>query len=80
MQNIFAACLAPATLVLSAAPCGAATEAPSHRPGSTEAVFDQHSRYCFDGAIYVAEVIWPATESTPPKDLHPALQKFKPVD
>ena len=33
-----------------------------------------------DGAIYVAEVIWPANESPPPKDLHPALQKFKPVD
>ena len=30
-----------------------------------------------DGAIYVAEVIWPAKESAPPKDLHPALQKFK---
>jgi hypothetical protein len=33
-----------------------------------------------DGAIYVAEVIWPANENAPPKDLHPALQKFKPVD
>jgi hypothetical protein len=33
-----------------------------------------------DGAIYVAEVIWPANESAPPKDLHPALQEFKPVD
>jgi len=30
-----------------------------------------------DGAIYVAEVIWPAKEWAPPKDLHPALQKFK---
>jgi len=30
-----------------------------------------------DGAIYVAEVIWPANESAPPKELHPALQKFK---
>lgn len=33
-----------------------------------------------DGAIYVAEVIWPANESAPPKDLHPALQKFKRAD
>jgi len=33
-----------------------------------------------DGAIYVAEVIWPANESAPPKDLHTALQKFRPVD
>lgn len=29
-----------------------------------------------DGSIYVAEVIWPANESDPPKDLHPGLQKF----
>ncbi len=29
-----------------------------------------------DGAIYVAEVVWPANESAPPKDLHPALQKL----
>jgi len=37
---------------------------------------------CVDknGAIYVAEVIWPAKESAPPKDLHPALQKFNPAD
>jgi pimeloyl-ACP methyl ester carboxylesterase len=33
---------------------------------------------CVDklGNIYVAEVIWPANESSPPKDLHPGLQKF----
>ncbi|HWV99294.1 MAG TPA: alpha/beta hydrolase fold domain-containing protein [Candidatus Acidoferrum sp.] len=31
-----------------------------------------------EGAIYVAEVVWPANESAPPKDLHPALQKFRP--
>ena len=30
-----------------------------------------------DGSIYVAEVIWPANESAPPKDLHPALQTFR---
>jgi sugar lactone lactonase YvrE len=35
---------------------------------------------CVDssGNIYVAEVIWPAKESSPPKDLHPGLQKFRP--
>ena len=31
------------------------------------------------GNIYVAEVIWPANESSPPKDLHPGLQKFRPL-
>ena len=31
-----------------------------------------------DDNLYVAEVIWPASESPPPKDLHPALQKFRP--
>jgi DNA-binding beta-propeller fold protein YncE len=30
-----------------------------------------------EGSIFVAEVIWPANESPPPKDLHPALQKFR---
>jgi DNA-binding beta-propeller fold protein YncE len=30
------------------------------------------------GNLYVAEVIWPANESSPPKDLHPGLQKFSP--
>lgn len=30
-----------------------------------------------DDNLYVAEVISQAKESPPPKDLHPALQKFK---
>jgi sugar lactone lactonase YvrE len=48
------------------------------RPGN---FFAPHG-ICLDqeGAMYVAEVIWPAQESAPPKDLHPALQKFKPVN
>ncbi len=33
-----------------------------------------------EGAIYVAEVVWPANESAPPKDLHAALQKFRRQD
>lgn len=40
--------------------------------------FSAHS-LCVDNeeSIYVGEVVWPANESQPPKDLHPALQKFK---
>jgi DNA-binding beta-propeller fold protein YncE len=39
--------------------------------------FAAHS-LCVDHheSIYVGEVVWPANESTPPPDLHPALQKF----
>ena len=30
-----------------------------------------------EGNIYVAEAAWPANESAPPENLHPALQKFR---
>lgn len=30
-----------------------------------------------EGNIYVGEAAWPANESTPPDNLHPALQKFR---
>ncbi len=30
-----------------------------------------------DDNLYVAEVVWPAKESPTPKDLHPAIQKFR---
>lgn len=30
-----------------------------------------------EGSIYVGEAAWPANESTPPENLHPALQKFR---
>jgi DNA-binding beta-propeller fold protein YncE len=45
------------------------------RPGN---FFAAHG-LCVDTAdnLYVAEVIWPANESSPPKDLHPGLQKFR---
>lgn len=44
-------------------------------------LFSAHS-ICVDqqGSIYVGEVIWPANESAPPKDLHPALQKFRRIN
>jgi len=32
-----------------------------------------------EGSIYVGEAAWPANESTPPENLHPALQKFRRV-
>jgi hypothetical protein len=31
------------------------------------------------GTIYVGEAGWPANEQLLPKDLHPALQKFRKV-